>query len=127
MRKTRIDIAELRAWLDTVYARYHRRDYIGSDPIKFVHGFADPLDQEIAGLIAASLAYGNVTAINASIGKVLERMQHHPRLFIEQTSRRDMMKAMSGFRHRWTDDVAMVELLCGVKRVVAAQIGRAHV
>ena len=108
----------IKIWLDQLYLQYHRREWIGTDPIKFVHQYSDPLDQELIGLIAASLAYGNVTSINVSIQRVLDRMELHPRAFLESASPGDIRKAFKGFRHRWTDDVAMADLLTDMQGMV---------
>jgi uncharacterized protein (TIGR02757 family) len=109
---------QIKTWLENLYSRYHRTEWIGSDPVKFVHQFRDPPDQEIVGLIAASLAYGNVTAINQSISRVLDRMENEPRHFLQQATRRDMEKTFAGFRHRWTGEQAMVQFLSDIQRTI---------
>ncbi len=109
------------AWrklLDALHARYHRPEFIGTDPVAFVHRFCDPRDQEITGLIASSLAYGNVTSINRSIEQVLSRMQHRPRAFLAEHDLRAIGMVMKGFRHRWTSDQAITGLLGGMKCVI---------
>jgi uncharacterized protein (TIGR02757 family) len=95
-------------------------EWLGSDPVQFVHHYPDPLDQEIVGLIAASLAYGNVTSIHRSIADVLGRLGPAPRRFLKEASETDLAAACRGFRHRWTSDVALTGLLSGVRRVVVA-------
>ena len=47
--------------LEVLYARTDGTARIAADPIAFVHRYARPEDQEIAGLIAVSLAYGRVS------------------------------------------------------------------
>lgn len=108
----------IRDWLEQGYAKYHRTEWIGTDPIMYLHRYHVPVDQEIAGLIAASLAYGNVTAINASIAKVLAAMQPSPRQFLEATGEAEIRRAFRGFRHRWTDGAALAALLTGMQRVI---------
>ena len=63
-----------REFLEQTFARYHHPDYLGSDPLEFVHRFTDPKDQEIVAVIAALLAYGNVKQIRKSIEAVLSRI-----------------------------------------------------
>ncbi len=86
--------------LDDLYKRYHL-DYIPTDPIRSVHKFKDPRDQEIVGLIASSLAYGRVAQIQKSIETVLEAMGQKPYDFIVSF---DPLKnnALSNFKHRFT-------------------------
>ncbi len=108
----------LRRTLEDLYARYHRRCFIGTDPVSFVHAFKDAGDQELVGLIAASLAYGNVRSIHASIRRVLDRMGPSPRAFLADASDRALQQSMRGFRHRWTCDRAMTNLLAGMRDVI---------
>ncbi|HMP90783.1 MAG TPA: TIGR02757 family protein [Kiritimatiellia bacterium] len=112
------NLIKIKVWLDDTYAKYHHRTWLGSDPLQFVYRYNNPLDQEIAGLIAASLAYGNVTSIHRSIENVLGRIGPNLRQFIEFSDKRAISRAMRGFRHRWTDELAITELLDGVRQVV---------
>lgn len=105
-------------WLEDLHAQYHRRSWLGSDPLQFVHRYPDPADQEIVGLLAASLAYGNVTVIHRSIEDVLRRMAGQPAVWLRGTGDREVYRAMAGFRHRWTDEVALGDLLVGMARAI---------
>ncbi|HOX23331.1 MAG TPA: DUF2400 family protein, partial [Elusimicrobiales bacterium] len=49
--------------LEELYKRYNRRDYVHPDPLEFLYRYHRLQDRELAGLIAASLAYGNVRQI----------------------------------------------------------------
>lgn len=49
------------------------------DPIFQVLRFSDPLDREIAGLIAALLAYGQVAAVCSAVRSVLDSLSPSPR------------------------------------------------
>lgn len=110
--------AALHQWLERNYAHYHQPEYIGSDPLLFLYRYSDPLDQEIVGLIAASLAYGNVKTINASIERVLLVMGPSPRAYLQQTPEASIAGSFATFRHRWTNGVAIANLLLGMKRVI---------
>jgi len=109
---------KIKNWLDAVYDRYHRKEWIGTDPIKFIYRYTNPQDQEIVGLIAASLAYGNVTSINTSISRALERLSDRPGQFVLNASDHDLHDAFIGFRHRWTAGSDMAALLVGVRNVL---------
>lgn len=108
----------LRPDLERLYKQYHQACWIGSDPIQFIYRFDGDADREIVGLLAASLAYGNVATINASIGRVLERLEGRPHDYLLAKSEGEIFRAMAGFRHRWTDQTAMAGFLNGVRRVV---------
>jgi uncharacterized protein (TIGR02757 family) len=106
-----------------LYRRYHRAEYIGSDPLLFVHRYVDPGDQEVVGLIASSLAYGNVTAINQSIARVLAHMGKSPRTFLLNSDGKQIAGAFAGFRHRWTGEEALADLMVGMRDVIRSKGG----
>lgn len=60
--------------LDPLVERYHRREFLSSDPLEIVHRYRDPFDQEAVALLAAVLAYGNVKQIRRSIEDALARL-----------------------------------------------------
>ncbi|HAR44170.1 MAG TPA: TIGR02757 family protein [Bdellovibrionales bacterium] len=64
----------LATFLDRLVLQYHRRELLNSDPLEFMTRYPDPYDQEVVGLIAALLAYGNVVQIRRSVSSALERM-----------------------------------------------------
>ena len=45
-----------------------------ADPVGFVHRYADPEEQELVGLLAAGLAFGNVKTIRQKLAEALERL-----------------------------------------------------
>jgi uncharacterized protein (TIGR02757 family) len=68
-------LATLGIFLNQLQTRYHKREFLGSDPLEFVYRYSDPLDQEAAALLAALLAYGNVKQIRRSVEDALKRME----------------------------------------------------
>ena len=67
-----------RAWLESLHARHHDPRQLAPDPLQLVVPHADPADREVAGLVAACLAYGNVTAMLPAIRRVLEPLGPRP-------------------------------------------------
>ncbi|MGH9318860.1 MAG: TIGR02757 family protein [Vicinamibacteria bacterium] len=104
----------LREKLEGLRLRYDAR-YLGSDPLEFPRRYRDPRDREVIGLIAASLAYGNVKAIRASLERILAWIGPHPADRVLRLSPRDALHELRGFRHRWTRDrdVACLVLFAG--------------
>lgn len=96
--------SELSRYLEVVYARYHRSEFLGSDPLVMVHGFEDPADREVAGLFAALLAYGNVRQINASLERLFTAMDWQPRRFLDSFHWPAAHRALRGFKHRFADE-----------------------
>ncbi len=113
-------MADLKQSLDSLYDAYNHRQYVHPDPLEFLYRYKDPKDIEIAGLIAACLAYGRVAQILASVARVLDPMGDSPQLFLEKTSERDIKAAFASFIHRFTKGDELAAFLIGVKRAVAA-------
>lgn len=103
--------------LEELYRRYNRPEYISPDPLQFVLPWPDAADREIAGLLAASLAFGAVKQINRSVQSVLDILPE-PRRCVMEIPPRDMKKAFSAFRHRYTDGRNLVDLLLGIRGVL---------
>jgi uncharacterized protein (TIGR02757 family) len=98
----------LKAALDAVEKKYDR-GYLETDPLKYVHRYADPRDREVVGLISAAFAYGSVVLIFRAVERILAEMGPHPRAFLDSFDPvRDRAK-FRGFRHRFHDgrDVAL--------------------
>jgi uncharacterized protein (TIGR02757 family) len=90
----------------------HERSAV--DPIELVRPFARPEDREVAGFIAAALAFGNVRAVMQSVANVLERMGPSPAEFTRDFSPRRDGAPFSEFVHRWIrgdDVVALIWVL----------------
>jgi len=102
---------------DQLFEKYHTRGYVHPDPLEFLYSYEDKQDREIAGLIAALLAYGRVAQILDSVGKVLRQISP-PRKFLEQATAREIHHALSGFKHRFTTAEALAWLLNRSKWII---------
>ncbi len=109
---------KLKATLDDVRARCDAEARRAADPVGFVHRFEDPLDQEIVGLVAASMAFGNVTTIRLKLGEVLTRVGPHPARASEKLA--PLLARLDGFRHRVFLGEDIARLLHGARRVQLA-------
>ncbi|HVR38559.1 MAG TPA: TIGR02757 family protein [Thermoanaerobaculia bacterium] len=100
----------LRDRLDTLVATFDITT-IEPDPLQLVLRFEDPLDQEVAGLIAAAFAYGRAETIVANIGVVLARMTPSPYRYLAAFDRADAMRRFKGFAHRFHKTPELVAFL----------------
>lgn len=91
---------ELKPALDALLAGQDVVARRAADPVGFVHRFADPADQELVGLLAASLAFGQVVTIRASIAAVLKVLGPSPAAAVEARELADLEASLRGFRHR---------------------------
>ena len=114
----KVSRAEWAAALERLYRRYNHRRFIPPDPLELLYRYSDARDREVAGLLAALLAYGGVRQIVASADKALARMEHCPRAFLEGSRVGDIQAAFKGFRHRWTTGADVAALLAGAKAAI---------
>ena len=101
--------------LEDLYQTYNRRAFVEPDPIQFLYQYTELADREVAGVVAASLSYGRVAQIIKSATWVLDRMGSSPAQFLRDARASDLAVRFLGFRHRWSTDAEMVELLLGLK------------
>ncbi len=85
--------------LEFYYEKYNRPDFIVHDPISIPHRFSKKQDIEIAGLFAATLAWGNRTSIINSCTKLMTLMDNRPHEFILHHSAKEL-KPLTQFVHR---------------------------
>jgi uncharacterized protein (TIGR02757 family) len=105
--------AGLKAALDRLYGEYDRGGAL-QDPIERVRVYPDPADREVAGFVAAGLAFGRVASILASIDAVLGVMGPSPAAFVRAFRPGRDGAALAPFVHRWTrgeDVIALVQVL----------------
>ena len=103
----------LASGLESLYRQFERSGRV-PDPIDTVRGYAEPADREIAGFIAAGLAFGRVASILTSIGAVLGAMGASPSAFVRAFDARRDAGPFRTFVHRWTrgpDIVALIFIL----------------
>lgn len=90
---------DLKSFLDGYVNTYNKPSFIATDPISIPHRYTDKRDREIAGFLAASIAWGQRTTILNNARKLMEWMDHAPHQFILQHSSADL-KPFAGFVHR---------------------------
>jgi uncharacterized protein (TIGR02757 family) len=91
--------AELKDFLDAKVGQYNRPEFIANDPIVIPHLFNEKQDIEIAGLFAASLAWGQRVTIINNCKRLLQFMDNAPYQFIVEHTERDL-KPFLTFQHR---------------------------
>lgn len=107
----------LSAHLDALYERYNDPAFIDPDPLAAVRRFTRAEDQEVVALVAASLAFGNVRSILASIDRVLQALPD-PHADLTRHSPAGLRRALRGFRHRYVGDEEMADLLIGARAAI---------
>jgi len=103
--------------LDKLYNKYNHRDLIKPDPLQFVYQYDKPSDREIVALLSADLAYGRVEQIQKSLTNLFERMGESPYEFVRGFGKTEQKK-LNGFKHRFTTDQDISDLLTLLKKVL---------
>ena len=113
-------VAALKAALNRAYAEYDAR-WIEPDPVQFVWRYDRPEDREVAGLVASSLAYGNVKQIKKSVERVLAILGERPARAVDSLDAVGALRALAGFKHRFNDATDAACLLVFIR-----EMRRAH-
>ncbi len=119
--------------LHTRLAALERNAIAGPDPIDFVHRYSNPDDQEVAGIIASSLAFGRVTSFWAVLDVIFSQADARggPAAWAAQFNDLDARK-LSPIFYRWTrgEDLARFVKTIGQIRARHGSFGnlfeRAH-
>lgn len=73
---------ELKEFLDSKVLQYNTINFIESDPISIPHKFTLKEDMEIAGFLAATIAWGNRKSILRNANKMMDHLGNSPYDFI---------------------------------------------
>ena len=99
--------------LKRLYGKYNHRDFIKPDPLQFIYQYSNRSDMEVAGFLAAELAYGRVQQIEKKLTNLFGWMGESPFQFVRDFDEQKRAK-LKDFRHRFTagDDISdLLELL----------------
>lgn len=95
---------ELKEFLDQKVAEYNQPDFITLDPISIPHRFSKKQDIEIAGFIAATLAWGQRKTIINKCLELLGMMDNAPHDFVLNHQEEDLGPFLN-FKHRTFNDI----------------------
>jgi uncharacterized protein (TIGR02757 family) len=107
---------DLKDFLEEKYDKYNRPDFISSDPISIPHQFSIKEDIEIAGLLAATIAWGQRITIINNANKLMKLMGNAPYDFIMSATEKDL-KRFEGFVHRTFNSTDLVFFLRSLRNV----------
>ncbi|MBP1677900.1 MAG: hypothetical protein H6Q20_2459 [Bacteroidetes bacterium] len=93
------DYTEITALLNDRVKRYNNPDFIQTDPIQIPHRFCKKEDIEIAGFLAATIAWGQRKSIIKNANQLMDLLDNSPYEFITQSSEREK-EIVSSFVHR---------------------------
>ena len=117
-RKRLQQILSLKDFLDSKVEQFNRLGFIELDPISIPHHYKKKQDIEIAGLIAAMLAWGQRKTIINKSKELLEMMGNSPHEFLLHHKENDL-KPFIKFKHRTfntTDTLYFIDALRNIYR-----------
>jgi uncharacterized protein (TIGR02757 family) len=111
------DDARLKERLDALCATHDAIARRAADPVSFVHEYASADDREVVGLVASSLAFGNVVAIRKSVARALDVLGRSPARTIERESEAALSRRLDGFVHRVYRGSHLARMLAAAGRI----------
>lgn len=92
-------LQELKSFLDEKADLYNHPDFIESDPIQIPHQYTLKEDIEIAGFLAATIAWGNRKMIIGNAKKMMALMGNSPYDFV-LSHNQNQLESLESFVHR---------------------------
>ncbi len=99
MRLDNLSHEELRETLEELHDRFNQASFVEADPISIPHRYSTREDREVAGFMAATIAWGNRKAIVKSAHRMMEYMDDAPYDFVINASQSDLCRLQS-YVHR---------------------------
>jgi uncharacterized protein (TIGR02757 family) len=93
------ELSDLKSFLDEKVEKFNRPSFIETDPIQVPRQFNSKEDIEISGFLAATIAWGNRTAIIKNAEKLMSLMGNQPHSFILNASQSEINR-LEYFVHR---------------------------
>lgn len=100
-----LSISELKDLLDEKVKEYNTPDFLPDDPLGLVHEFSEPKNQEIIGLLVATIAWGNRKSIIKSGRNLIEIFDAQPYDFVMNHSEKDLKQLKFVHRTFQSDDL----------------------
>ena len=107
---------ELHDLLERLWDRYDREEFISADPIAVPHCFASRDDREIAGFLAATIAWGSRPMIVRNGLRMMHFLDDAPHDFVRNASERELAK-LSGFVHRTFNGGDLIQFVRSIRAI----------
>ena len=103
--------------LEVLHDKYNNEEFIAADPISVPHSFTAEGDIEIAGFLAATIAWGNRRMIVQSAHRMMRYMDNQPRDFVLNASEGDMAY-LSSYVHRTFNGGDFQDFVRGMRHII---------
>ena len=112
----KLNKTELKEFLDEKVDKYNTIDFIGSDPISVPHRYTKKEDIEIAGLLAATIAWGNRKMIVKNGHRMLDLIGESPYDFV-MSHKKFQLERFEGYVHRTFNEIDLVYFITALKHI----------
>ncbi|MCB9494220.1 MAG: TIGR02757 family protein [Desulfobacteraceae bacterium] len=103
--------------LNSVYKSFNKKEFIYPDPLWFLYRYTKKEDIETAGLIASSLAYGNIKIIMKSVETILNLLGDEPSKTLDLKSDSWLKNHTNDFVHRFAKSENITGLLISIREI----------
>lgn len=110
--------SRIRGPLEALYRGYDYHARVAADAIRFPRRYADPLDREVAALLAASLAYGRVSLFGPWVDRLLGWMGPSPHAFALGFDAGRDAATLAPFHYRFTRGADVAAAVLAVHRLL---------
>ena len=127
-KDTRLKISrtEIKEFLDDKVNKYNTVDFIADDPISVPHRYSLKEDIEIAGFLAATIAWGNRKIIVKNGHRMLDMFGESPYDFV-MSHDEHQLKRLEGFVHRTFSHIDLIHFIKALKHIYEAKGGLENV
>lgn len=110
-------VTALGPYLEALVARTSAEERRAEDPVGFVHRYPRSADQEVAAVLAGTLAFGRVSAFRPVLAAIFELADAAggPRAWVDAFEPERDGRALAPLFYRWTRGVDWVLLLAGLQ------------
>ncbi len=98
-KRSKKKLMELKPLLDRINDQVESPGYIQHDPVQFMHAFDNKQDREIAGFLAAMMAWGRRDIVISKTEELLQRMGNQPHRYVLDY-KPSRISDFNDFRHR---------------------------
>jgi uncharacterized protein (TIGR02757 family) len=117
---------DLQSLLEDAYATYAKPGFIDLDPIGVAGRFSKKEDIEIAGFLAATIAWGQRPTIIKNANRMMELMEEQPHDFVLNHSPKDLER-FEGFVHRTFNHIDLQYFIYRLQKMYQSEGGIEHV
>jgi uncharacterized protein (TIGR02757 family) len=107
---------ELKSFLDEKVELYNNLNFIESDPIQIPHLFSLKEDIEIAGFLAATIAWGNRKMIINNSKKMIDFMGNSPYDFV-MSHNENQLESLDNFVHRTFNGQDFIQFIKSLQHI----------